>query len=179
MTAPISNTTKPVPGSPLAPELSEHLTGLGFDPRWPLYLHADAYDGLSLDGLRSAVFDSQYTNPRPLMLQAELPEPDEDIAYLPMLVEFVQIVYVARPGKEFYSEPLRVTEFPHYYLRGWLYSNSHDRRGPGPRMHAYVETYTTEAIKSIIFQVAPPSVTDDESKSLRWADRPPGRLTTE
>jgi hypothetical protein len=178
MTAPISNTTKPVPGSPLASELSEHLKGLGFVPGSPLYLHTDLYDGVPLDGLRAAVFDSQYTNPRPLMLQAELKEPGEDIAYLPMLVELVQIVYVARPGEEFYSEPLRVTEFPHYYLRGWLYSNSYDRRGPGPRMHAYVETYTTEAIKSIIFQVVPQDATIDDAEPLRWADRPPGRLTT-
>jgi hypothetical protein len=46
-------------------------------------------------------------------------------------------------------------------------------------MHAYVETYTTEAIKSIIFQVAPQSGTAEESGQLSWADTPPGRLAAE
>ncbi len=165
-------TSKAVPGQQLDETLSERLKALGFDPGWPIYGHGDVYADLDLTKIRKALFESTYTSPHLVGLEAAFQTEDSDCAQLPMLLELVQLVYVPEGG----SKPLRLTEYPHYYLRGLLYRNNHDRQLDPVQLHAYIDAYTPEDIRAVYIQAVPRPSGADAITPLQWADAPPGDL---
>jgi hypothetical protein len=161
-----------VPGERLDEVLSERLKRLGFDPGWPVYGHDDATTSLEIEKVHKALFESTYTKPHLIELQTTPTTDDRDVTELPMLLEYVQLVYVPEAG----SKPLSLAECPHYYLRGQLYRNSHDRRAGSVQLHAYIDAYTPEAIRAVYIQVVPRPSGADTTTPLRWAEVAPGEL---
>ncbi len=173
-------TSEPTPGSALDGPLSELLTRLGFEASWPVYQHRDEYEGVTIESLRDAVFASSYTAPRVLPLQACIPNAtgNQDVAFVSMLVETVTQVYVDLPNDEGrFAEPLRPRDYPHFYVGGVLYNNSHHRRPGHVRMHAYLDFITPEAISAIYIQLVPDTAeTEIIDAPLCWAEVTPGEL---
>jgi hypothetical protein len=89
-----------------------------------------------------------------------------------MLLELMQLVYVPERG----SKPLRLAEYPHYYLRGPLYRNSQDRQLGFIQLHAYIDVITPEDTRAVYIQAVPHPSGADAATPLKWADVPPGDL---
>jgi hypothetical protein len=165
----------PEPGTPLPAGLDERFKRLGFDPGWPIYCHTDLYASVRLDHVRRALFESMYSVPHLIQLQAELPPEGGDVAELPMVLELVQIIYVPYAAVGL-TESQRLGEYPHYYLRGVVHRNSYDPRLEGVRVNVYIDADTPEDIASIYIQVVPRPSDCDPATPLCWADGPPAEL---